>query len=135
MESANARLEGVVIRLPACFVALRTALEGRHGDLAGSRQFIQVLQLLNTHPQPRVERVIRECQIASSLAAEVIVQRVESLAAAEAVGIDARSFSSGVGLPSGVGVGVPPPDLSRFNHLLDGAGAAEARPGINDMPC
>ena len=37
-------------KLPAGFLTLRAALEERHGELAGTRHFIQVLQLLNTHP-------------------------------------------------------------------------------------
>jgi transposase len=120
-------------KLPACFLTLRAALEERHGELTGSKHFIRVLQLLNTHPQPRVERAIGECQEAHTLAAEAIVQRVESLAAAAALQIDARSSSSGATILSGVGV--PPPDLSRFNRLLDGTSTAEAWPEMNGMTC
>ena len=82
-------------KLPAGFHALRAVLEERHGELAGTRHFIQVLQLLNTHPQPRVERAIGECRAAHTLTAEAIIQRVQSLAAAEALQFDARSSSSG----------------------------------------
>jgi transposase len=111
-------------KLPACFRTLRPALEERYGVLTGSKHLIRVLQLLNTHPQPRVERAIAECQAAHTLAAEAIVQRVESLAAAAALQFDARSSPSGATI--GSGVGVPPPDLSRFNRLLDGTSTAEA---------
>jgi transposase len=118
-------------KLPACFPALRAALEERHGELTGTKHFIRVLQLLNTHPQPRVERVIGECREAHALAAEAIVSRVEALAAAEALEIDARSSSSGTALRSRAGV--PPPDLSRFNRLLDGASTDDAGPEMNGM--
>jgi hypothetical protein len=118
-------------KLPACFLTLRAALEERHGELPGSKHFIRVLQLLNTHPQPRVERAIGECREVHNLSAEVIVQRVESLATAEALQFDARTSPSGATIPSGVGV--PPPDLSRFNHLLDGSSMAEGRPNSNRM--
>jgi transposase len=111
-------------KLPASFLTLRAALEERHGELKGSREFIRVLQLLNTHPQPRVERAIGECQRASTLAAEVIVRRVESLAAAAALQFDARSSCLGGTIPSSEGV--PPPDLSRFNRLLEASGTADS---------
>jgi transposase len=114
-------------KLPAGFLALRATLEERHGELTGTRHFIQVLQLLNTHPQPRVERAIGECRATHTLTAEAIIQRAQSLAATEAVLFDARSSS--LGAASSPGVAVPPPDLSRFNRLLDGTGPAEARPG------
>jgi transposase len=120
-------------KLPACFLTLRAALEERHGELPGSKHFIRVLQLLNTHPQPRVERAIGECREAHTLAAEAIVQRVESLATAEALKFDAKSSSSEATIPSGVCV--PPPDLSRFNHLLDGTCTAEARLEMNSIQC
>jgi hypothetical protein len=118
-------------KLPAGFLTLRAALEERHGELAGTRHFIEVLQLLNTHPQPRVERAIGECRAAHTLTAEAIIQRVQSLAAAAALQFDARSSSSGTA--PAAGVGVPPPDLGRFNRLLDETGAAEARPGVNNI--
>ena len=120
-------------KLPAGFLTLRAALEERHGELAGTRHFIEVLQLLNTHPQPRVERAIGECRAAHTLTAEAIIQRVQSLAAAEALQFDARSSSSGAA--STPGVGVPPPDLGQFNRLLPETGAAEARPAVNGMTC
>ena len=101
------------------------------GSWRERRHFIEVLQLLNTHPQPRVERAIGECRAAHTLTAEAIIQRVQSLAAAEALQFDARPSSSG----TAPGVGVPPPDLGRFNRLLDETGAAEARPGVNSMTC
>jgi hypothetical protein len=118
-------------KLPAGFLSLRAALEERHGELKGCREFIRVLQLLNTHPQPRVERAIGECQAASTLAAEVIVQRVQSLAAAEALRFDARAPCSGATIPCGAGV--PPPDLSRFNRLLEGTSTAAACPEAKEI--
>jgi hypothetical protein len=36
--------------LPACLVAFRAELEQHHGSVGGSRQFVQVLQLLAEHP-------------------------------------------------------------------------------------
>jgi transposase len=120
-------------KLPAGFLTLRAALEERQGELAGTRHFIEVLQLLNTHPQPRVERAIGECRAAHTLTAEAIIQRVQSLAAAEALQFDARPSSSGTA--PAPGVGVPPPDLGRFNRLLDETGASEARPEANSMTC
>lgn len=112
-------------KLPACFPHLRAALEERHGKLTGTQHFIRVLQLLNTHPQLRVERAIDECQKAHTPTAEAIARRVEALAATEAKKIDVRSPSSGTAILSGVSV--PPPDLSRFNRLLEEASMADTR--------
>ena len=118
-------------KLPAGFLTLRPALEERHGELAGTRHFIEVLQLLNTHPQPRVERALGECRAAHTLTAEAIIQRVQSLAAAEALQFDARPSSSEAA--STPRVGVPPPDLGQFNRMLPETGVAEARSGVNGM--
>jgi transposase len=120
-------------KLPAALLSLRPAWEERYGELTGSQHFIRVLQLLSTHPQPRVERAIGECQAAQTLTAEAIVQRTESLAAAAALQFDTRSSSSEATRPSGVGV--PPPDLSQFDRLLNGTGTAEARLETNGMIC
>jgi transposase len=115
--------------LPAGFLTLRAAWEERHGELAGTRHFIEVLQLLNTHPQPRVERAIGECRAAHALTAEAIIQRVQALAAAAALQFDTRSSSSATA--SVPGVVVPAPDLRQFNRLLPETGAAETRPCAN----
>jgi transposase len=107
-------------RLPASFAELRVALEGRHGPLAGSRQFVRVLQLLAEHPARRVAHAIELCKIEHVIEVEVIVQRTRSLAAEEA-GRSAPAASPEVmtGIP---GIQVPRPDLSRFDRFLGGCG-------------
>jgi transposase len=47
--------------LPACFAALRAALEQEHGATAGGRRFVRVLQLLAEHPLVRVREAIEFC--------------------------------------------------------------------------
>jgi transposase len=105
---------------PATTLAgLRRELEARHGTPSGTRQFIRVLQLLAEHPQSRIERAIAACRADHTPTAEAIVRRTLALAAA-AAGQSSTSDHSidRISIPL---VSVPPPDLSRFNHLLDAA--------------
>jgi hypothetical protein len=115
--------------LPPRFGALRAALEGRHGDRAGSRHYIRVLQLLNAHPQARVERAIEAG--AGALTAEAIIQRVRAPAAAEALQHDTKEYQCESMM--GPGVEVPAPDLGRFNRLLDDPRPGPASPGKENM--
>jgi transposase len=102
--------------LPRVFLALRTELEQRHGTLAGTRQFIRVLQLLGEHPQSRVVQAIDECRRENICTVEAIVQRTRSLAStgSEAFG-PAAVFGETSSVPR---IEVPRPDLNRFNQLL-----------------
>ena len=114
-------------KLPAAFAELRATLEERHGALAGSRQFIQVLELLRMHPQARVERAIVTCRAAPVTTVEAILQRTRSLAAQ-----DQERGGQETGkceLPTVPEIRVPRPDLSRFNQLLGGPGPGET-PGV-----
>jgi transposase len=106
-------------KLPACFAAFRTALEGLHGRLGGARCFVRVLQLLGEHPLTRVTQAVEACQRESLTSAEAVMQRTRSHAAIEA------ATRGGAALPPEPStiphVQVPLPDLSRFNQLLSGA--------------
>ena len=117
--------------LPPRFGALRVALEERHGDRAGSRHYIRVLQLLNAHPLARVERAVEASVGVGVLTAEAIIQRVRALAAAEASQYDTKASSCEP--ITGPGVEVPAPDLSRFNRLLDDPRPGPASPRKDDM--
>jgi transposase len=103
-------------KLPACFAALRAALEGLHGRRGGSRRFVRVLQLLGEHPLTRVTGAVEACQRESLTSAEAVIQRTRSLGAIEA------ATRGGAGPPPESctipHVPVPLPDLSRFNQLL-----------------
>jgi hypothetical protein len=106
-------------KLPACFAAFRTALEGLHGRLGGARGFVRVLQLLGEHPLTRVTQAVEACQRESLTSAEAVMQRTRSLAAIEAA---TRGGAAVPPEPSTIPhVQVPLPDLSRFNQLLSGA--------------
>jgi transposase len=106
--------------LPAAFAALRAALEERHGALAGSRQFIRVLQLLAVHPRARVGRAIEACRREQIGNVEAIIQRAYLLAATESGRTDAEPCACEA--PMAATLRVPWPDLSRFNQLLGDAG-------------
>ncbi len=96
--------------LPSAFGELRQALEGQRGRRTGTRQFIRVLQLLARHSIPRVEQAIHQCQSRGVVDAGAVVAQVERSALLEAAAPLVRGD-----LPT---LTVPPPDLSRFNHLL-----------------
>jgi hypothetical protein len=102
-------------QLPAAFSELRTNLEERHGEHAGSRQYIRVLQLLAEHPVALVQQAIAQCQAKGLLDAELIRGQTERLAVGQRSSISAGPAPT-ESLP--VQIHVPPPDLSRFNQLL-----------------
>ena len=106
-------------KLPASFAEFRAALEERHGAMAGSRQYVRVLQLLSEHPLDRVHRAVEACQLEHVKSAEAVIARTRGLAAIE---LQANSSSPAV-LDSILAsqVDVPLPDLSCFNQLLTGA--------------
>ena len=108
-------------KLPACFAAFRAELEGHHGAMAGSRQFVRVLQLLGEHPMSRVSQAIEACQRDQLHSAEAVIQRTRSLAAIEAA--KRHNGASHSETPAAPQVDVPLPDLSRFDQLLSGPAA------------
>jgi len=105
--------------LPREFADLRQQFEQRHGDMAGSRQFIQVLQLLARHSTEQVLGAIRCCQRDGVITAQRIVFRCEELVRNNRVETShtesATEPSESPALPQ---VEVPRPDLSRFDALL-----------------
>jgi hypothetical protein len=115
--------------LPARILGLRAGFEERAGTRAGTRQFIRVLELLNAHPQVRVEGAIADCAAAEALSVEAIIARVQALAAAEASLYDTKEPSRASVHESGVHV--PAPDLGRFDRLLDDPRSAAPAPGDN----
>jgi hypothetical protein len=111
-------------KLPAAFTELRAVLEQRQGALAGTRQFIRVLELLRIHPQTRVERAIAGCRQDEAATVEAIIQRTEALAVQDQDRkyVDACECKLQI-VPE---IQVPVPDLSRFNQLLTSPGLGGA---------
>jgi hypothetical protein len=110
-------------KLPACFAEFRTRLEGHHGVAAGSRRFVKVLQLLGEHPMARVSLAIEACQRDHLDSVEAVIQRTVSLGAIEAA---KRTGASPAAEASATPpVQVPPPDLGRFDQLLNAPGSEE----------
>jgi len=64
-------------KLPPVFDELRERLENKHGNLAGAKQYVRVLQLLAGHPQQRVQRAIEQLRGPEGADANLIIQRVE----------------------------------------------------------
>ena len=99
-------------QLPASFAVLRQTLQQRHGNPAGTRQYIRVLQLLAEHPLARVQQAVEACNRPEQAQAEVIAAMVQRLA------------DSDSGTPVSLGtaqqaIQVPRPDLGRFDELLE----------------
>jgi transposase len=114
-------------KLPACFTAFRTELEQHYGAIAGTRRFVQVLQLLVDHPLERVRQAVESCRRQQLFSADAVIQQTRTLAACESQ--TRRSSSWTTELTATPQVYVPLPDLSRFDDLLDapasGADAGE----------
>ena len=101
--------------LPREFIDLREHFEQQHGIMPGSRQFIQVLQLLAKHSQDRVLEAIRVCQREGVVTAQRVIFRCEEL--------DDNSRHDNASIMNDTPrtlprVEVPLPDLSRFDVLL-----------------
>ena len=113
-------------RLPAPFADLRQRLEQRHGTIPGSRQFIQVLQMLAHHSQELVIEAIKCCDREGTTTAQRIIFRCGQLAERN----DKRGSSGNVENASVIAtskhsipdVHVPLPDLSRFDAMLPQSG-------------
>jgi len=106
--------------LPAPFTELRQRLEQRHGTISGSRQFIQVLQMLAHHSQDLVIEAIKHCDREGVTTAQRIIFRCGQLAqrnaGRESTGdIEDLTVTGRQSIPN---VDVPRPDLSRFDAML-----------------
>jgi transposase len=69
--------------LPAAFGELRKRLEREHGENAGIRQYVRVLQMLTTHPAARVAEAVRRLWHRVHLRAEHVQAKADEIAAAE----------------------------------------------------
>jgi transposase len=109
-------------KLPEPFARLRQALEQAHGQPAGARQYVRVLQLLAEYPLAAVQEAVE----AALRKGEVHHERIASCVARAARGGDGSGQGQAVtsGCQSGAAdlgqYQVPRPDLSRFDQLLDG---------------
>jgi transposase len=110
-------------KLPACFTAFRTELEQHYGPTAGTRRFVQVLQLLVDHPLDRVRQAVENCRRQQLISADAVIQQTRTLAACESQ--TRRSSFWTTELTATPQVSVPLPDLSRFDDLLDGSVSSE----------
>jgi transposase len=101
--------------LPPVFEELRAQLEQAHGESAGVRQYIRVLQLMLEHPLERVRRAIETACRSGAPDAERIRQRAEHLAATATT----TSRADDPEIPDEFDrVEVPLPDLSMFDQFL-----------------
>jgi transposase len=95
-------------QLPESFTRLRRELEQRHGQAAGARHFVRVLQLLGDYPQEQVEAAVATC-----------LRRAE--VHAEQIGAEVRRLVGAIGQTTVTPLcqyQVPRPDLGRFDQLL-----------------
>ena len=109
--------------LPQEFAGLRKQFEERHGEFAGARQFIQVLQLLSKHSQDQVIQAIIRCQKEGVVTAQRIVFRCQEVEPHDSHQQQASRSGFDAELPQ---VHVPLPDLGRFDALLDSSMPSES---------
>lgn len=101
--------------LPACFGVLRRRLEEADPS-GGTRQYIRVLRLLETHPLTTLTEAVEHAlnlSVRDAAAARLLVQK---RADTQAVSFDLA------GRPALAAVSVPPPDLKAYRGLLSGKG-------------
>jgi transposase len=110
-------------KLPACFTQFRAELEALHGAVPGARRYVRVLQLLADHSLDRVRQAIQTCRREHLISAEAVMQRTRTLAACESQ--TPRPSPWTTELNTVQNVHVPLPDLSCFNHLLDGSASRD----------
>lgn len=106
-------------KLPPVFAALRSALEQRLGQHAGSREFIQVLMLLRDHSLERVtqalEGVHQESPQGLGLITVAGIRVRVGLLRDHSQAYESRTTEPPASIPP---VRVPAPDLHRYNQLL-----------------
>ena len=112
--------------LSAVFLQLRERLEERHGALAGVRQYVRVLQLLASHPMPRVQSAIEQMRGSQGADADRIIRRVQQSAERSqgSAGDQSETHSTSSLHEEGVSedvlsVQVPMPGLDHFNQFLN----------------
>jgi hypothetical protein len=109
-------------KLPAAFERLRRYLEEREGALAGSREYIRVLNLLAVHSAERIARVVEPALARDQVHVDLIVERVERQLQ-EPNGSDRRHDAADPMLPRGLTtVEVPRPNLTLFDRFLSQGG-------------
>ncbi len=109
-------------KLPPVFERLRRHLEEREGSLAGSRQYIRVLNLLVTHPAERIARVVEPALARQQVYVDLIIARVEHQIQ-KPNATDRRHDAADSSLPQGLTtVEVPRPDLTLFDRFLTHGG-------------
>ena len=97
-------------QLPAAFTRLRQALEACRGRVAGTRQYIRVLQLLARHPLTRVEQAILSLRSPDDPDVSALLAAVEQEGCDRGMSVDVPAVLNAIT--------VPPPELSRFDQLL-----------------
>lgn len=108
-------------KLPAAFDDLRERLETRHGPRAGIRHYVQVLQLLASHPQSRVEQAIGQLRRPEDANADKIIRRLESGAKREQNHSETSLTTlvqEDMSRPEVLSVQVPLPNLSHYDQFL-----------------
>lgn len=104
------------LHLPACFDLLRARLNRELGDRTGTRHYIRVLQLLGRHSARQVGLAIDACLCRQTPRAEFIEEKLRSTAHPP---VDPTPAAVLVDPALAQSVNVPPPDLRRFDQLLN----------------
>lgn len=113
-------------KLPAVFLQLRERLKEWHGPRVGARAFFRVLQLLASHPLPRVQSALEQLRGPDGAGADRIICRAEgsALRALESSSDQQKTSSSKSSLQDEgfrdevLSVQVPSPGLNRFDQFL-----------------
>lgn len=106
------------LKLPPAFGVLRERLVQQFGDRTGTRHYIRVLQLLGRYPAGQIAEAIEACLRRGTVRAEFVIEKLRpAIPASGTSGVDPAILTQ---------VTVPPPDLRRFNQLLNPSYEGEA---------
>jgi transposase len=99
--------------LPECFFQLMGRLRKQKGESEGTREYIQVLRLLETSPFTRVRGAIEKALLCQGVSRDLVVQYLYPDPAVETFRLDQH--------PHLKGVEVKRPDLSLYQELMGGS--------------
>jgi transposase len=106
------------LKLPPAFAALRERLVEQLGQRSGTRHYIRVLQCLAQHSAQQIAAVIDTCLGRGVVRADLILQKLAMTQSRPSVEYGDDDLA-GIDPAIAPSIHVPPPDLRRFDQLLD----------------
>jgi len=107
------------LKPPASFATARERFTQKFGERTGMRHYIRVLQLLSFHPADQIAGAIEACLHRGVLRAEFIIEKLAPAGPIATYTESTPATTVCADLSILQSVHVPPPDLRRFDQLLN----------------